>query len=100
MIVFELLEKVMSYSGILRLEARRVGTARRVPSLGISIYIYTKRRDLSGKGSVVIPEQCICRERWSRAAPKAKLMPGIIQGLFFVLVEDMSSQTRWVARVH
>ena len=54
---------------------------------------------MSGKGSVVIPEQCICRERWRRAALKAKLMPGIIQGLFFILVEDMSSQTRWVARV-
>ena len=54
---------------------------------------------MSGKGSVVIPEQCICRERWSRAALKAKLMPGVIQGLFFILVEDMSSQTRWVARV-
>ena len=30
---------------------------------------------------------------------KAKLMPGIIQGLFFILVEDMSSQTRWVSIV-
>ena len=44
---------------------------------------------MSGKGSVVVPEQAL----------KAKLMPGIIQGLFFILVEDMSSQTRWVARV-
>ena len=54
---------------------------------------------MSGKGSVVIPEQCICWERWSRPAPKAKPMPGIIQGLCFILVDDTSSQTRWVTIV-
>ena len=54
MIVFELLEKVMSYSGILRLEARRVGTARRVPSLGISIYIYIQKDGI-----------CLVKDQWS-----------------------------------